>query len=245
MKLIFIRHGEPDYVHDSLTKKGDREAMLLADRVSKMDVDEFYVSPLGRAQRTAGYTLDKMGRSAECLDWIQEFRGRMTNRPDKPGEERICWDWQPKDWKNDPIFYDRDNWTDAKLFEGSNIKSENEYVCRNFDKFLADHGYVRNGNLYTVVKPNNDTIVFFCHFAITCVLIGRLLNISPFLLWHNFCAAPTSVTTVVTEEKTEGIANFRLLEFGDISHLYAGNEKPSFMARFCECFMNENENHGD
>lgn len=32
MRLIFIRHGEPDYEHDSLTEKGWREAKLLAAR---------------------------------------------------------------------------------------------------------------------------------------------------------------------------------------------------------------------
>ena len=28
MRLIFIRHAEPDYEHDSLTEKGWREAKL-------------------------------------------------------------------------------------------------------------------------------------------------------------------------------------------------------------------------
>lgn len=245
MKLIFIRHGEPDYRIDSLTEKGDIEAKLLAERISKLDVKEFYVSPLGRAKRTAGYTLEKMGREAETLEWLEEFRGRMDTRPDSMGKMNICWDWLPKDWKTDLVFYDPDKWADAPAFEGSNVKMEKEHVVECLDKFLEEHGYVRNGNLYTVVKPNNDTIVFFCHFAVTCVMIGRLLNISPFLLWHNFCMVPTSVTKLVTEERTEGIANFRMLEFGDISHLYAGGEEPSFMARFCECYMNENENHGD
>ena len=32
MRLIFIRHGDPDYVHDTLTEKGKREAELLAQR---------------------------------------------------------------------------------------------------------------------------------------------------------------------------------------------------------------------
>ena len=49
MRLIFIRHGDPDYVHDTLTEKGKREAELLAQRVKNWDVSKFYVSPLGRA----------------------------------------------------------------------------------------------------------------------------------------------------------------------------------------------------
>ena len=67
MKLIIIRHGDPDYSIDSLT------ARILADRVSKLDVKSFYVSPLGRARDTAKPTLEKMGREAEVLEWLEEF----------------------------------------------------------------------------------------------------------------------------------------------------------------------------
>ena len=34
MKLIFIRHAEPDYSIDSLTEKGFYEAQLLAKRTA-------------------------------------------------------------------------------------------------------------------------------------------------------------------------------------------------------------------
>ena len=40
MRLIFIRHAEPDYSIDSLTEKGWREAKLLAERVSRWDVKQ-------------------------------------------------------------------------------------------------------------------------------------------------------------------------------------------------------------
>lgn len=35
MRLIFIRHAEPDYSIDSLTEKGWREAKLLAERTKR------------------------------------------------------------------------------------------------------------------------------------------------------------------------------------------------------------------
>lgn len=57
MRLIFIRHAEPDYSIDSLTEKGWREAKLLAERTKRWKVDEFYCSPLGRAKDTASSTL--------------------------------------------------------------------------------------------------------------------------------------------------------------------------------------------
>ena len=33
MRIIFIRHGEPDYDNNTLTEKGFREAELLKDRI--------------------------------------------------------------------------------------------------------------------------------------------------------------------------------------------------------------------
>ncbi len=65
MRIILIRHGDPDYEHDTLTEKGIREAKLLAKRVAKWEnIMQFYCSPLGRAQKTASYSLDAVGREA-------------------------------------------------------------------------------------------------------------------------------------------------------------------------------------
>lgn len=77
MRILIVRHGDPDYEKDSLTPKGFREAELLAERLCKLDVKAFYCSPLGRAQDTARPTLQRLGRSAETLDWLQEFRGKV------------------------------------------------------------------------------------------------------------------------------------------------------------------------
>lgn len=37
MRIIFIRHGDPNYENDCLTEKGEREAKLLAKRVAKWE----------------------------------------------------------------------------------------------------------------------------------------------------------------------------------------------------------------
>ena len=94
MKLIIIRHGDPDYSIDSLTPTGWREAELLADRISKLDVKAFYVSPLGRARDTASLTLKKMGRQAEVLPWLREFSPSIIH----PWSDEVncVWDWLPQ-----------------------------------------------------------------------------------------------------------------------------------------------------
>ena len=178
MRLLFIRHGDPDYTLDSLTDTGKKEAELLVPRLMKEEIHEFFVSPLGRARATARPTLEALGRTAAKYDLVTEA----------------------------------------------------------FDALLAAHGYRRSGLLYRAERPNKDTLAFFCHFGVTCVLLSHLMNCSPMVLWQGICLAPSSITTVYTEERRPGIAAFRTAAFGDVSHLYAGQVLPSFSARFCEVY---------
>ncbi len=238
MRLIIVRHAEPDYVRDSLTEKGWREAELLSDRLSKLDVTAFYCSPLGRAKDTASLTLKKMNRTAEELDWLAEFRGKIR----KGLKISSCWDRLPLEWTDDDNYYSYDKWYKTRLMQSMNVENENKLVLNGIDELLKKHGYEHNGRHYSVLDSNHDTIVLFCHFGVESVILSHIFSCSPMVLWHNFVALPSSVTTLVTEEREKGIAVFRCQQYADISHLYAGSEEPSFAARFCECY-GDSERH--
>lgn len=265
MKILIIRHGDPDYEHDTLTEKGVREATLLAERIAayekKQGIRDIYVSSMGRAQKTAQFSLEKMGREATTVyDWLREFPGSCM-RPDR-GRQFMCWDWLPEDWTADVRYYDKDLWKTTEIMQDPEATAVAKYelVTGELDKVLAQHGYVRivsngpafdeecnslkgKGFYYRAEQPNNDTLAFFCHFGVESVLLSHLLGISPMVLWHASAAAPTSVTMLASEERRRGIASWRMLSYGDVSHLYAGGEEPSFSARFCECFTNDDERH--
>lgn len=241
MRLLIIRHGDPDYSIDSLTEKGKREVQLLKDRLSKLDVKAVYCSPLGRARDTAEPTLKALGKTAEICGWLEEFSGYIIDP--KTGERRIPWDLKPYFWTKEPLFFDKDKWIDVPLMQTGDIKEKYRAVCDGIDGLLEKHGYVREGNMYRAERENRDTVLLFCHFGVECVMLSHILNISPVLLWHGFVALPSSVTTLITEEREQGKAYFRCNGFGDISHLYAGNEPASFQARFCENFSETEERH--
>ena len=244
MKIHIVRHGEPDYSIDSVTPKGAREVQLLADRLSAESISTFYVSPLGRAQATAAPTLNKMGRTAETLDWLREFRAPLPIVDPSTGKTRNNpWDFKPSFWTSDPRAFDSQGWTQMPVMQAGHVAQEAEWVYTGLDRVLASHGYRRDGLLYHADRPNQETIVFFCHFGVECVMLSHLMNVSPMILWHHFCALPSSVTTLVTEERDQGTAIFRCLAFGDLSHLYAGDEEPSFMARFCETYDDFTQRH--
>lgn len=257
MRILMIRHGDPDYVNDTLTEKGRREAFLLAQTAERLQVGKCYQSPLGRAQATARYTLEKLGKEAETLDWLREFPAqvdinlskdlqRAYNDTRMDGERfgmRIAWDMLPSYWTEHPEYIDPSQWRHSQVAQCSDLISVYDQTAENLDKLLKQYGYVRENRHYRVEKENQETITFFCHFGIICMLLSHLWSMSPFGLWQTLALAPTSVTEVVTEEREKGIAVFRALRLGDLSHLYAGNEPASFSARFCETYGSQEQRH--
>ena len=164
--------------------------------------------------------------------------------PSPACEKKNCfWDWLPQDWTTNPDFYDLDKFWNHAFFREAGLEETVKEIWKGLDELLADHGYVREGKLYRVEQANEDTIVLVCHFGLQCVLLSHLLGISPMILWHGTCAAPTSVTTLNTEERRKGIAAFRMASFGDISHLYVADQAPAFAARFCETYDNMDQRH--
>lgn len=238
MRILIIRHGDPDYVRDSLTEKGWKEAGMLAEWMKNQEVDAFYVSPLGRAQDTASLTLKALGRTAETLDWLQEFTPRIR-RPDSRLRRTVAWDWLPEDWTADERFYDRDGWSENEIFQEAHVREAYEAVVGGFDRLLASYGYRRDGHLYRTEKGTHRTICLFCHFGLEMVLISHILGVSPMPLWHGFCSAPTGVTEIYTEERRKGTVSLRISSFGSVAHLQMAGDGPSFAARYAECWEDD------
>lgn len=232
MRILIIRHGDPDYAIDSLTEKGWKEAELLADRLEKESIDYFYCSPLGRARDTAGCTLARVKKEAVICDWMQEFYYPIADP--ETGKARIAWDFMPGYWTKKPELYDKDQWMHAELFQNSEICKKAELVTESLDKLLAEHGYERCGNYYKVVKGNTDTIAIFCHLGVEFVMLSHLIGVSAPVLWQGCFVAPTSVTVLKTEERVPGEACFRCKTIGDTGHLYIAGETPSESGFFNE-----------
>ena len=237
MRILIIRHGDPDYAVDSLTEKGWREAELLKERLLRTDLTAIYCSPLGRARDTARPTLETLGRTAEICDWLREFDGYVLDPV--TGERTHPWDRLPAFLDRDDAYFDKNRWLDTAFYRSGDVPEKFGAVCRGIDAVLAAHGYVHEGHVFRVERENADTLAFFCHFGVECVLLSHLLNMPTVALWHGTVALPSSVTTLYTEEREQGIASLRCCGFGDLSHLYAGEEPASFQARFCERFSDD------
>ena len=238
MRIVFVRHCEPDYTVDSLTPKGWREAKLLSHRVLNWNVDAFDESPLGRAHDTAKTCLDlrrEHGKNSDVtvLPWLKEFYYQL--KMPVTGEDVMCWDLMPSYFNGNKDLHDKDRWYDTDLMRSGNIRAEYEAVTSAFDELLKGYGYVRRSDgTYEVTSHNDKTIVMFCHFGVTALLTGHMTGVAPTCLWQNFFMAPSSVTIIGSEEREEGTASFRVQEFGSVSHLTDNNEPVSSSGYFAE-----------
>lgn len=238
MRIIFIRHAEPDYEHNTLTEKGFREARILSDRIPGWKVDRFYVSPLARAQLTLEPSLAKMRRTAQVLPWMREFTYLITD-PTTGQENKVPWDFMPRYWTKRPAFYDKDNWYKDDIFGTSEGYEEAVMNLRQgLDELLAEYGYKRDGAMYRtdIEKTNGDddkTIVICAHLGANLEAIGYLLGISPVVLQQTIYLAPTSISILNSEQRLPGEAMFRAQCIGDVAHLLKAGEPVSEYGAFC------------
>ena len=155
MRILIIRHAEPDYAKDSLTEKGWREAEFLADKLEHEKIDACYLSPLGRAQDTAKVTLRRTGQKAKTLGWLREFHAPVYDKITK--KVHGPWDLMPSFYTPQDDLYDINKWADTQYMRsGVRVKAEYNRVCKGLDKVLASHGYERKGKYYKAVNPNME-----------------------------------------------------------------------------------------
>lgn len=225
MRILLIRHGDPDYANDTLTPKGHAEAKALADYLRQQEPPtRLFTSPLGRARATAAYTEKALGLTAAVEEWTQELPHmrmeqhgltawdlhghiiRSAAHPSIPSEEA----WHAlTDWADLPM-----QATLRAVREGS-------------DDFLSRLGYVREAHHYRVERRNEETIALFCHGGFGLTWLAHLLAIPYPLVWAGFFLHPTSMTTLLWDERVPGIATPRCLSVGALPHLAITHQKPS------------------
>lgn len=143
----------------------------------------------------------------------------------------------PDVWTAQPELLQPTGWENAPILQDTNVKAEYDRVTAGLDALLASYGYTRHGGYYTCRETCEKTIVCFCHFGITAVLLSHLWNVSPFAVLHGAFLAPSSVTVLNAEERQPGVAYFRCQTMGDTSHLLMGSEPVSYYASYAEPFQ--------
>jgi len=219
MRLYIIRHGDPDYAIDHLTEAGKREAAALAERLAGEGLTHLFSSPLGRARATLAYTSAKLGMEGEILPWTKELSLNAAP-PGKP--HSAAWDVPGETIRSRPVLEPR--WRNRPRAiqgsDGKNLKAVWAGVRRESDAFLARFGYVRERGTYRIQEANRHRLAIFCHGGFGLTWLAHLLDLPLAWVYSGFFLPPTSVTTILFDERSSDRAVPRCLGLGDISHLH-------------------------
>ena len=170
MRLHIIRHGDPDYVRDTLTERGRREADALREWTAREAPDRAYHSPMGRARLTAELALAGSGLVPTCEPWTAE----LSPWGPLPGEKLAYWDQHGHRIRN-PAFLASHRIEDVPGLDAPEFLANLPRVAAASDAFLARHGLTRDGGVYRVAPCDCRSIAVFCHMGFGLTWLAHLL----------------------------------------------------------------------
>lgn len=209
MRIYIIRHADPDYYNDTLTSAGHKEAIALAERLETERINRIYCSPLGRARRTMQYTAERLNQEGEIQDWLQELSGIMIDHVE--WGRLAAWDIPGEALYQEQV---------KMAYAGLNFDEQINTLTRYSDQFLQNLGYVRRDGRYQCVRPHTDRVAVFCHNGFGLTWLALLLHLPLLSVWTSFWLPPSSVTTILFEQRSPEWAVPRCLGVGDTAHLY-------------------------
>jgi broad specificity phosphatase PhoE len=214
VRIYLIRHADPDYPNNTITPAGHLEAHALAEHLADAGIDELYSSPVNRAALTAGYIAERLQLPVTVEPWASELSGLRFE-----DLERVLWDLDGALLRSPELLSDLSRWEQSPLFSRPAVQENLLRVRQGSDEFLARQGFVRRDGLYTFERENRKKIVLVAHLGFGLAWLSYLLDIPLNLMWAGFFLPPSSVTTILFDERAPGVAAPRVLGLGDTSHL--------------------------
>lgn len=223
MRLIFVRHGEPDYDNDCLTENGRNQAAQTAERLRQEPVRAVYASPMGRAVETASYTAAIHGLEIQKLDFMHEIDWGGITLPDGTQTAPPCeghpWTLSYRLLTEQPSLIGSEAWREHPYFRDNLCTEYYDRVSAAFDRFLAGFGLHRKDGLYECEAPCEDTVALFAHGGSGAVMFAHVLHLPlPFVLSampYGVCSV--SVIAFTPENGSRVLPRLEL--FNDMRHL--------------------------
>ena len=173
MRIIFVRHGEPDYRRDCLTDEGKRQAAAAAERLAGENIQAIFASPLGRAAQTAAYTARRLDLPVVTLDYMREITWGGEGIPESGHP------WTLGEWLIDREDFDFSSadWREHPWFRGNACVECYDDIVRRFDEFLAHRGYRHEGGRFWCEGGRDETIALFSHGGSGACVLSHLLSL--------------------------------------------------------------------
>ena len=150
-KIYFVRHGESEgnagpirqKSHASLTEEGNKQAILVAERLSKISFDCIVSSSMSRAKETAEIIAQKCSKFVDVSDLFAERR-RPSIEYGKPKDDPECVEAERTISENFHIpgfrFSDEENFDDLK----NRAKEILDYLATRKEESIVvvTHGFI-------------------------------------------------------------------------------------------------------
>jgi broad specificity phosphatase PhoE len=218
MELLLVRHAQPEwdrdevsYVDPGLTRRGDEQAELLANRLLHERFDRILVSTARRAQATAApVRATRSDVPSEDRSWMHEIH-MPPHWEGTPAEEvnRTLRDAQHRP---------RDLWWEG-LPGGETFRDFHARVTIGLEAELAELGVVRRAERLWEVPSDIPDLLLIAHAGTNSVVLGHLLGLDPEPWeWERFASDHASVTRL-RSTPIAGAHIFSLQGFSDVAHL--------------------------
>ncbi|MBP1966187.1 histidine phosphatase family protein [Paenibacillus aceris] len=222
MRILIIRHADPDYPNDTITAAGHLEAQALAQRLKKEGIDRIYSSPVNRALHTMQYTAELLGMESTIEPWTRELDLNPVN---VAGSNVAAWNIPGETVRSIQPYPGHEIWPERAPYH--DYAKDYEKLKADSDEFLRRHGYEREEGRYRMASSNRETIAVFCHHGFGVTWLAHLLELPLPLVWSGFWLPPSSVTTILFEERSQDWAVPRCTGLGSIAHLHEAGLKIS------------------
>ncbi|MBO4421032.1 MAG: histidine phosphatase family protein, partial [Lachnospiraceae bacterium] len=152
MRLILVRHGDPDYENDCLTELGHYQAELVAKRLMDEGIQEIYSSPQGRARETTEHFAALSGLGPiKILDFMHEIRYGWEGALYQAGNPWL----EAKNLISKGADLQTPDWRKYPCYDGNTATIDADKVAAGTDEWLKTLGYEREG-LYYRCKTEDD-----------------------------------------------------------------------------------------
>ena len=217
MRIIFVRHGHPDYAHDCLTELGRKHAAAAARRLQDEGIEVIYSSTHGRAMETASHLADALHLPVTGCDFMREINwGSVDGEP--LFADGHPWDTADRMVAQGESLVDPD-WQNSETFRRNRVVQCVEKVAAGTDAWLATLGYTREGLYYRAGKDTKRTIAAFGHGGASTAILAHLFNL-PFLFVTSTMGPDYTGITIVELPDAEGaLVKPRLEMLNDARHI--------------------------
>lgn len=219
MRIIFVRHRHPNYEKDCLTDLGVLHAKAVAQRLKNDNepIEKIFSSTCGRALETASFIDSKFGVGVVGLDFMREIKwGSVDGNP--IFDDGHPWNTSNYIVENGASLLDFD-WQKSDLYKNNKLVSCVEKIGIDFDNWLKDFGYVREGDYYRVGDVKNHTISLVSHGGASSAVFAHLFNLPFPFLCSAICPDYTAITIVHFSERKGNLIAPKFELVNDARHI--------------------------